>query len=154
MYLNYKFNQKLEMVKLMLDRAFYMKMYNKFPVEVISGELFANDESIMREFSKYNKYDIVVLSKLLHNDSTLFLEIAKSNNNNNSDNITLIKAWKSNATELANKLNEMDERRWSNIRGETLLHDYQDSVISSFGEGLVGFDNMKNNAIKVGLFIS
>ena len=150
-YLNYKFNRKLEITKLMLDRSAYMFMYgSKYSPEIISAELTKNNDEIIRTFDKYNKSDLAALSKLLHNDSLLFLEVAKSGGKDNDK----IKLWKSNATELADKLNEIDDRKWSNLRGEQLLHEYQNSIISSFSEGLKVFDSIRDNAVKVGLFIS
>lgn len=151
-YLKYKFDRKIEMVKLMLDRATYMKLYGKYTPEIIATELTKNNEAIVSSFDKFNKDDLAILSRLMYNDSMLFLEVMKSG----KQNMDKIKMWRDNASEIADKLNEMDERRWSKSAGERLFHEFQNNIIVTAGpeNSLVGFDDIRNNAVKIGLFIA
>jgi hypothetical protein len=146
-YLNYKFHKKLEIVKLMLDRATYMSNIKHSP-EVINTELTKNNDRILQHFDKYNKNDIAILSNLLQRDSQLFIDIAASSKDENK-----IKLWMKNASDLADKLNEIDSRKWSSNRGEILLHNYQNSVIAGLNNNSLSFDDIRDNAVKIGLFL-
>ena len=87
----------------------------------------------------------------MYNDSIMFLDNAKDGMKNKEK----IKMWRGNATELADKLNEMDERRWSKGAGEKLFHEFQDSIIINNGETtLNGFSDIRDNAVKVGMFMA
>jgi hypothetical protein len=150
-YLNYKFNRKLEMAKLMLDRATLMKMYPHYSPEIISAELTKNNEALVHQFDRYNKQDLSMISKILGVDSMLFLDIAKAGKNNPDK----IKLWKDNATNFADLLNEIDDRKWSKNAGEKLFHEYQDLIIAGMNsKDLSEFNQIRDQASKIGLFIA
>ena len=149
-YLNYKFNRKLEMTKLMLDRSAIMKMYSHYSPEIISAELTKNNEALIHQFDRYNKQDLAAITKILNMDSMLFLDVAKTG----TKNMDKIKMWKDNATNFADLLNEIDDRKWSKNAGEKLFHEYQDLIINLNGKDFSGFDAVRDQATKIGLFIS
>lgn len=161
-YLNYKFNRKLEMTKLMLDRSAIMKMYSHYSPEIISAELTKNNEALIHQFDRYNKQDLAAITKILNMDSMLFLDVAKTGTKNMDKNelaqsyakLDKIKMWKDNATNFADLLNEIDDRKWSKNAGEKLFHEYQDLIINLNGKDFSGFDAVRDQATKIGLFIS
>lgn len=149
-YLQYKFDRKLRMIKLFLDRVTFMKLYPKYSVEKITLLLTKNNEDIVREFDGYNKNDISSLSRILNIDSMLFLDIVKSG----EQNVSKIKLWKTNMAELAELLNEIDDRKWSKNAGEKLFHEFQDSILSNMNDSLNGFESTRDFATRVAMFIA
>lgn len=139
------------MVKLMLDRATLMKMHGCYSPEIISAELTKNNEALVYQFNKYNKQDLQAISKLLHADSMLFLEVTKVGEKNPDK----IKLWKDNATNFADLLNEIDDRKWSKNAGEKLFHEYQNLIIAGLNsKDFQDFDQIRDQAARIGTFIA
>ena len=148
-YLKYKYDKKIEMVQIILNRTNYMRIacISSSMREQSIEELMKNNDRIIKEFGNYNKSDLLNLLNLLQNDVNIFSEIVKSQT---ADKIQL---WKENATQIAIKLNEMDERKWSRAAGEKLLHEFQDLATHVCKNGDV-FNSMQDMAVKIALFIS